>query len=198
MRNLILAIISVLAICSCQSNTVKNTQGTPIKIINPATDWDVSGGGDGNLPPRNEVSVPGGTGTYPDNGETHEGRKTGVVFFGPPVQGGAIGATDSVATTTFHCGDRNGICVVKLTVAGNIVGGSGPGDNEYLVMTLSGGGNSDSKRHPGNAAHATHVLSIPGCGDVTLTLKFEENVTASNPKGIQTKFVSRISEYGCN
>jgi len=201
------SLISAFLLASCggdEEPKEKKPRLTGV-VSNPETDWTVSGEDEQKgLPPRKEVYKPDGLGVWQDNGKQRKGKYTGRVFFGPiqPTNTG-LGAVNSKAVTKFKCGDKKGDCVVKVVVGAGSTAASAP--FESLVLTLEKI-NAQGKRvgtaavakQKGNKAAEIHTLKVKGCGDVRLTVSFEETVNAKNPAGINTRFNMHISEYGCS
>ncbi len=173
---------------------------------NPELRWkvkpDYAQNGDGIFGPRDQRYKPGGNETHPDNGLDNEGRSLGLVIFGPIASGG-MGHVDSEASTEFNCGDGNK-CTVKVRISSAIVGGTGKYDEKIKLggVRYNSSGipvdNSSTYTHRGNGGTEEYTLVFDGCGNVKITAEFEENITSSNPSGIQTKFSIRIISYSCS
>jgi hypothetical protein len=178
-----------------------------IRVQNPTVRWEVypdySENTDGVYGPRDQRYRRGGTGTFPDNGEEHDGGSQGHVIFGPTAVGG-MGHKDSKATVDFNCGDGSS-CVVKVQVSGNLAGGAMVDDEQINIKAerLSASGSSIAgsmtpvQTHSSNSGFKEYILTLNGCGIVRVTAEFEETVTANNPEGGQNTFNVQIRSYSC-
>lgn len=178
-----------------------------IRVQNPTIRWEVSPdyseNGDGVYGPRDQRYRRGGTGSFPDNGEEHDGLSQGQVIFGPVTEN-SMGHKDSRATVDFNCGDGSS-CIVKVRISGNIVGGASVDDERINIkaerLSVSGGtvpgSETTIQTHTSNSGTKEYTLTLNGCDIVRVTAEFEETVTMNNPEGIQNKFDIRISSYSC-